>query len=76
MSDGILDGIFHIVHRTFLLRYFVILEAAGSCVCAQNMWTYNEAAIELAAAVFSNEYSSMATDEFRDETKLLAKKML
>ena len=52
MSDGILDGIFLIVHSTFLLRYFVILEAAGSCECAQNMWTYNEAAIELAAAVF------------------------
>ena len=45
------DGIFLIVHRTFLLSYFVILEASGSCVCAQNMWTYNEAAIELAAAV-------------------------
>ena len=45
MSDGILDGIFLIVHSTFLLRYFVILEAAGSCVCAQNMWTYNQAAI-------------------------------
>ena len=53
MSDGILDGIFLIVDSTFLLRYFVILEAAGSCVCAQNMWTYNQAAIELAAAVFS-----------------------
>ena len=53
MSDGILDGIFLIVHSTFLLRYFVILEAADSCVCAQNMWTYNQAAIELAAAVFS-----------------------
>ena len=53
MSDGILDGIFLIVHSTFLVRYFVILEAAGSCVCAQNMWTYNQAAIELAAAVFS-----------------------
>ena len=44
------------------------------CVCAQSMWTYNDAAIELEAAVFINDYNSMATDEFRDETKLLAKK--
>ena len=51
MSDGIFDGIFPIVHRTFLLSYFRgcwLLDFS----CAQSMWTYNEAAIELAAAFF------------------------
>ena len=51
MSDGIFDGIFAIVHITFLLSYFRgcwLLDFS----CAQSMWTYNEAAIELAAAVF------------------------
>ena len=51
MSDGIFDGIFPIVHRTFLLSYFRgcwLLDFS----CTQSMWTYNEAAIELAAAVF------------------------
>ena len=55
MSDGIFDGIFPIVHRTFLLSYFRgcwLLDFS----CAQSMWTYNEAAIELAAAVFCNIY--------------------
>ena len=45
------DGIFPIVHRTFLLSYFRgcwLLDFS----CAQSMWTYNEAAIELAAVVF------------------------
>ena len=59
MSGGIFDGIFSIVHRTFLLSYF------RGCwlldfFCAQSMWTYNEAAIELATAVFLNDYNSMA----------------
>ena len=60
MTDGIFDGIFPIVHRTFLLSYF------RGCwlldfFCAQSMWTYNEAAIELAAAsFFLNDYNSMA----------------
>ena len=51
MSDGMLNGIFLIVHRTFLLSCFRgcwLLDFS----CAQSMWTYNEAAIELAAAVF------------------------
>ena len=51
MSDGNFDGIFAIVHRTFLLSYFRgcwLLDFS----CAQSMWTCNEAAIELAAAVF------------------------
>ena len=41
---------------------WVILEAAGSWnfFCAQIMWAYNNAAIELAAAVFINDYNSMA----------------
>ena len=58
MSDGIFDGIFAIVHRTFLLSYFRgcwLLDFS----CAQSMWTYNEAAIELAAAVFVNDYKSI-----------------
>ena len=47
MSDGIFDGIFPIVHRTFLMSYFRgcwLLDFS----CAQSMWTYNKAAIELA----------------------------
>ena len=28
--------------------------------CAQSMWTYNEAAIDLAEAIFSKDYNSMA----------------
>ena len=51
MSDGIFDGIFPIVHRIFLLSYFRgcwLLDFS----CAQSMLTYNEAAIELAEAVF------------------------
>ena len=47
MSDGIFDGIFPILHRTFLLSYFRgcwLLDFS----CTQSMWTYNEAAIELA----------------------------
>ena len=51
MSDGIFDGIFPIVHRTFLLSYFRgcwLLDFS----CGQSMWRYNEVAIELAAAVF------------------------
>ena len=59
MSDGIFDGIFPIVHRTFLLNYF------RGCwlldfFCTQSMWTYNEAAIELAAGFFFNDYNSIA----------------
>ena len=62
MSDGIFDGIFPIVHRTFLLSYFRgcwLLDFS----CAQSMWTYNEAAIELAAAVFGkrlHEHQAMS----------------
>ena len=59
MSGGIFDSIFPIVHRTFLLSY------SRGCwlldfFCVQSMWTYNEAAIGLAAAVFLNDYNSMA----------------
>ena len=59
MSDRIFDGIFPIVHRTFLLSYFrgrPLLDFLS----AQSMWTYNEAAIELAAVIFLNDYNSMA----------------
>ena len=75
MSDGIFDGIFPIVHRTFLLSYF------RGCwlldfFCAQSMWTYNEAALELAAAVFFFKRLQQYGHEFRDETELLAKENL
>ena len=79
MSDGIFDGIFPIVHSsqfTVLLSYFRgcwILDFS----CAQSMWTYNEAAIELAAAVFGKRLQEhQAGHEFRDQTKLLAKETL
>ena len=74
MSDGIFDWIFPIVHRTFLLSYFTgcwLLDF----FCAQSMWVYNEAAIELAAAVFFKRLQQRG-HEFRDETKLLAKETL
>ena len=64
MSDGIFDGNFPIVHRTFLLSYF-----RGCWLlyfsCAQSMWTYNEAAIELAAAVFGKR-SGAPNGNFRE----------
>ena len=44
------------------------------CLCAQSIWTYNEAAIELAAAVFIKRLQKQACHKFRDENKLLAKK--
>ena len=44
------------------------------CLCAQSIWTYNEAAIELAAAVFIKRLQKHACHKFRDENKLLAKK--
>ena len=44
------------------------------CLCAQSIWTYNEAAIELAAAVFIKRLQKYACHKFRDEKKLLAKK--
>ena len=70
MSDGIFDGIFLIVHRTFLLSYF------RGCwlldfFCAQSIWTYNETAIELAAARLQQH-----GHDFHDESKLLAKETL
>ena len=51
MRDGIFDGIFPIVHRTFLLSYFRGCSLLDF-FCAQSMWTYNKVAIELATAVF------------------------
>ena len=44
--------------------------------CAQSMWTYNEAALELAAAVFFFKRLQQYGHEFRDETELLAKENL
>ena len=61
MSDEIFDGIFPIVHRTFPFCW-VILEADGSRIFLYSncMWTYNEVAIELAAAFFFlNDFNSM-----------------
>ena len=75
MSDGILDRIFLIVHRTFLFSYFRgCCIALGFFFCASSMWTYNGAAIELAAAVFIKRLPQNC-HEFR-ETKLLAKETL
>ena len=74
MSGGIFDGILSIAHRTFLLSYCrdsLLL----NFFCAQSMWTYNEAAIELAAAVFLKRLQQHG-HEFCDEPKLLAKETL
>ena len=46
------------------------------CLCAQSIWTYNEAAIELAAAVFIKRLQQYACHKLRDENKLLAKETL
>ena len=43
--------------------------------CAQSMWTYNEAAIELAAAGFFKRLQQHG-HEFLDETELLANENL
>ena len=75
MSDGVnlRWNRFLIVHRTFLLNCFEgcwLLELFF-LPCAQSMWTNNEAAIELTAAVFIKRLYRHDY-EFRDETKLLA----
>ena len=46
------------------------------CLRAQSIWTYNEAAIELAVAVFIKRLQQHACHQFRDENKLLAKETL
>ena len=43
-------------------------------VCAQSMWTYNEAAIELVVAVFIKRLQQHG-HEFREENNLLAKEI-
>ena len=63
------DGIFLKVHRTFLVS------SSRGCwlfFCARSMWTYNEAAIELTAAVIVKLIQQHGL-EFRDGTKPLAK---
>ena len=59
MRDGMLNGIFLIVHRTFPLSCFRgcwLLDFVCVCVCVcskyVDMYIMNEAPIELAAAVF------------------------
>ena len=55
MSDGMLNGIFLIVHRTFVLSYFRdcwLLDFLFMCVLKVCGDVYNETPIELAAAVF------------------------
>ena len=42
------------------------------CVCSQSIWTYNEAPIELGAAVFIKQLQQHG-HKFRDENKLLSK---
>ena len=51
------------------------MPAFGFFFCAQSVWTYNEVAIELEAAVFIKR-SQQHGHEFRDESKLLAKETL
>ena len=45
------------------------------CVCAQSTWTYNEAPIELRAAVFIEQLQQHG-HKFRDKNKLLSKETL
>ena len=54
MSDGMLNGIFLIVHRTFLLSCFRGCWLLDFFVCVLKVCghVYNEAPVELAAAVF------------------------
>ena len=64
MSDGTLDGIFLIVHRTFQLNFF--LEAAGSSiffVSVLKLCGHIEVAIELAVAVFIKRLQQQASGE-------------
>ena len=65
MSDGTLDGIFLIVHRTFLLNFFFggCRLVDFLCECPQIMWTYIEVAIELAVAVFIKRLQQHASGE-------------
>ena len=64
------DGIFLKVHRTFLLSSF---RGCWIFFCARSMWTYNDAAIELTAAVIVKLIQQHGL-EFREGTKPLAKK--
>ena len=74
-SHGILIEIFLIAAQTFLLSYFRRCRLIDFFFCAQSLWTYNEVAIELEAAVFIKR-SQQHGHEFRDESKLLAKETL
>ena len=69
MSYGISDRIFLIVHRTFLFSY---LRGCWLLIffflCSKYWWTKNERAIEIELAAVEHGL------EFRDETKLLARK--
>ena len=60
MSDGIFDGIFPIVHRTFLLSYFRrcwLLDFS----CSQTMWTYNKAAAVFGKRLQEHQAMSFVT---------------
>ena len=74
-SHGILIEIFPIAAQTFLLSYFRGRRLLDFFFCAQSLWTYNEVAVELTAAVFIKR-SQQHGHEFRDESKLLAKETL
>ena len=69
MSDGILNGIFLIVHRNFLLSH---LEAAGSwiffCACVQSMLTWSGCRAASRRMFLLNDYYSVAMSF---ETKLI-----
>ena len=74
-DDGIIDGIFLTIHRTFLLSYFRGCWLLDIFFRAQSMYTYIEAAIELAATVFIKQLWQHG-HKFCDKTKLPGKETL
>ena len=71
-SHGILIEIFLIAAQNLSVELF---QRMPTFFCAQSVWTYNEVAIELAAAVFIKRLQQHG-HEFRDESKLLATETL
>ena len=73
--DGILAGIFLIVHTTFLVSCFKGCWLLNFFLCSKYR-TYNGTAIELVAADFTIKRLQQHGHEFRDQTNLLAKETL
>ena len=77
MSDGILNGIFLIVHRNFLLSHFRgcwLLNFFFACVCSKYV-DMKRLSRRFQADVFIKRLLQRG-HEFWDETNLLAKEML